>query len=392
MLRYNRRFHLYLIRVAFTSFAFSLYVLVIPVFAYLYSGSLIFTGLVMFAQYGTYTLTFLTGSIIDRIRNKRAVFVGSYGTTAIIALFLAIMISLNLLTPSILIISVALMAMSDNFAWTAGHTVLPLIVEKDDFFRASGYAHLISGTHAIGGFAVAGLILIFIGNIDSIFLYSFTMGIAAFISLFISLKSTQSENGTNSSLVGGWKYIMQNHRSLAWLAVYLSIVSFFGLAPMVIILKATEGSVWYVILYASFMVGGSVAGPLMGALNPRRKIGYWILIWAITYALMIIISTYLFPYMIMEIFLWIIAGVSFDSCIMLFNVYLQGSVKADFLGRTASSLYTFRGISIAIGALVIPYIVVTVGITTTGILAFVLIVPVSLVILATGKSLKSINF
>ena len=166
MLRYNRRFHLYLIRVAFTSFAFSLYVLVIPLFAYLYSGSLVFTGLVMFAQYGTYTLTFLNGPIIDRIRNKRAVFVGSYGTTAIIALFLAIIISLNLLTPSILIISVALMAMSDNFAWTAGHTVLPLIVEKDDFFRASGYAHLISGTHAIGGFAVAGLILIFIGKMN----------------------------------------------------------------------------------------------------------------------------------------------------------------------------------------------------------------------------------
>jgi hypothetical protein len=122
MLRYNRRFYLYLIRVAFISFAFSLYVLVIPVFAYLYSGSLIFTGLVLFAQYGAYALTFLTGPLVDRIKNKRTIFVGSYGTIAIIALFLDIVIHLNLITPSILIISVAMIAMSDNFAWTAGHS------------------------------------------------------------------------------------------------------------------------------------------------------------------------------------------------------------------------------------------------------------------------------
>ncbi len=392
MLRHNRRFHLYLIRVAFTSFAFSLYVLVIPVFAYLYSGSLIFTGLVLFAQYGVYALTFLTGPLVDRIKNKRTIFVGSYGTIAIIALFLDIVIRLNLITSSILIISVAMIAMSDNFAWTAGHTVLPLLIEKSDLFRANGYAHLISGSHAVGGFAIGGIILIFIGELDSIFLYCLAMAAAAFVSLFISLESAWPTSKSRGSFMDGWKYIIKNHRSLTWLAVYLSLIYFFGLVPLVFILRETAGSVWYVIFYASYMVGGSVAGPLMGVLNPRRKTGYWIVSWAIVYAFMIITSSYIFSNRVSEISVWIAAGISFDSCIILFNVYLQGSVNVNFLGRSASSLYTFRGVSSAVGALIIPYIVVIIGINATGILAFALIVPISLILLITGESLKGTNF
>ncbi len=391
-LRYNRSFHLYLARVAFTSLAFSLYSIFIPIFSYIYSGSLLFTGLVLFAQYGVYSLTFLTGPVVDRVRNKRMVFFLSYSTIAAFSLFLAEMVHLNSLSPEILIGVVIAIAFSDNFAWTTGHIVLPLLVDKSDFFRANGYAHLISGTHAVGGFALAGVILIFLGDLDSILMYSAAMAVASIISLFIPLYTRNREAKGSGSLIEGWRYLAENHKPMILTAIYLSLVSFFGLAPAVLILDGTSGSSWYIILYASFMVGGSIAGPMLGILNLRKKVGAGIIASAMAYAFLIMVSSYLFSFLPMEIPVWTGAGISFDTCIMLFNVYLQGTVKEEFLGRSASSLYTFRGISVSAGSLIIPVLILHFGMGITSIIPVVLIVPVSIAIIFAVKSIYKTSF
>ena len=391
-LRYNRSFHLYLTRVAFTSLAFSLYSIFIPIFSYIYSGSLLFTGLVLFAQYGVYSLTFLTGPVVDRVRNKRMVFFLSYSTIAAFSLFLAEMVHLNSLSPEILIGVVIAIAFSDNFAWTTGNIVLPLLVDKSDFFRANGYAHLISGTHAVGGFALAGVILIFLGDLDSILMYSAAMAVASIISLFIPLYTRNREAKGSGSLIEGWRYLAENHKPMILTAIYLSLVSFFGLAPAVLILDGTSGSSWYIILYASFMVGGSIAGPMLGILNLRKKVGAGIIASAMAYAILIMVSSYLFSFLPMEIPVWMGAGISFDTCIMLFNVYLQGTVKEEFLGRSASSLYTFRGISVSAGSLIIPVLILHFGMGITSIIPVVLIVPVSIAIIFAVKSIYKTSF
>ncbi len=391
-LRYNKSFHLYLTRVAFTSLAFSLYSIFIPIFSYIYSGSLLFTGLVLFAQYGVYSLTFLTGPVVDRVRNKRMVFFLSYSTIAAFSLFLAEMVHLNSLSPEILIGVVIAIAFSDNFAWTTGNIVLPLLVDKSDFFRANGYAHLISGTHAVGGFALAGVILIFLGDLDSILMYSAAMAVASIISLFIPLYTRNREAKGSGSLIEGWRYLAENHKPMILTAIYLSLVSFFGLAPAVLILDGTSGSSWYIILYASFMVGGSMAGPMLGILNLRKKVGAGIIASAMAYAILIMVSSYLFSFLPLEIPVWTGAGISFDTCIMLFNVYLQGTVKEEFLGRSASSLYTFRGISVSAGSLIIPVLILHFGIGITSIIPVVLIVPVSIAIIFAVKSIYKTSF
>jgi len=391
-LRYNRSFHLYLSRVAFTSLAFSLYSIFIPIFSYIYSGSLIFTGLVLFAQYGVYSITFLVGPIVDRVKNKRTVFVLSYSTIAVLSAFFAVMVHINSLSPELLIGVVMAIAFSDNFAWTAGHIVLPLLVNRSDFFRANGYAHLISGTHAVGGFALAGVILIFLGDFYSILFYSAAMGVASIISLYIPLYTGNREAVGNGGLVEGWRYLIRNHKPMILTAMYLSLISFFGLAPALIILNGTSGSSWYIILYASFMVGGSIAGPLLGTLNMRKRVGAGIVASAMAYAFLITASSYLFAVPLWEILIWVSAGISFDTCIMLFNVYLQGIVKEEFLGRSASSLYTFRGISISVGSLVIPLIILHFGLKITSFIPVVLIIPVSIAIIAAGKSIYKTSF
>ncbi|WP_393971115.1 MFS transporter [Oxyplasma meridianum] len=349
-LRDNRSFNLYLSRVAFTSLAFSLYSIFIPIFAYTYSGNLIFTGLVLFAQYGVYSLSFLAGPIVDRVRNKRIIFVMSYSTIAALWAFMAEMVHLKSLSPEILIGVVIAIAFADNFAWTTGHIILPMLVNKSDFFKANGYVRLISGSHEVGGLALAGVILIYPGDVYSILLYSAAMWCAAFISLHIPLYTGNRESEGNEGLAEGWKYLARNYKPMILTAIYLSLISFFGLAPALLILNGTSGSFWYIVLYAAFMVGGIIAGPLLGILNMRKRVGLGIVTSAMSYAFLIMASSYLFAVPIFEIPVWMVAGISLDTCITLFNVYLQGTVKREFLGRSASSLYTFRKYQYQLGA------------------------------------------
>jgi hypothetical protein len=391
-LRKNRKFHLYLLEGAFTNLAFSIYSIFIPIFSYIYSGSLLFTGVVLFAQYGIYALVFLTGPLVDRVRNKRTIFALSYSTQAASSMFLAVAVYLNLLTPAILIAVVIVIAATDNFAWTASHIVLPFIVDKSEFLKAKGYAHLVSGTHALGGFVLAGAIIIFLGDTDTIILYSAAMAAGFLVSLFISLPTTAPKGTGNGGFVEGWKYLLLNHKSLIMTAVYLSLVSFFGLAPALFILQGTSGSSWYIILYASYMAGSSVAGPLLGILNMRRRIGFGVVLSAMAYALLLMVSSYLFATPFVEIPVWVASGISFSFCLMLFNVYLQGSVREDFLGRSASSLYTFRGISTSVGILVIPILIIDYGLTVTSFIPILLVIPISIVLIIFSSSVTHTSF
>ena len=390
-LRKNRSFHLYLLKVALTSLAFSVYSIFMPIFAYKYSGSLVFTGVVLFAQYGIYSLVFLTGPVVDRVRNKRNIFALSYSSIAAFSMFLAVMLYMNFLTPAILLAVVIAIAISDNFAWTAGHIVLPFLVNKSDFFRANGYAHLISGTHAVGGFVLAGVILIFLGDFESIVLYSTAMAAAFVVILFIPLVTRHSVT-VKGGFTEGWRYLVLNHKPLIMTSLYLSLISFFGLAPALFILQGTAGSSWYIILYASFMVGGSVAGPLLGMMNLKKGIGYVIVSSAMAYALLIMASSYLFAVPFAEILVWVVSGISFNFSIMLFNVYLQGSVREDFLGRSASSLYTFRGISTSFGVLAMPILILHFGLSMTSFIQILLVIPVSICIIVFGKSMIQMSF
>ena len=390
-LRKNRSFHLYLLKVALTSLAFSVYSIFMPIFAYKYSGSLVFTGVVLFAQYGIYSLVFLTGPVVDRVRNKRNIFALSYSSIAAFSMFLAVMLYMNFLTPAILLAVVIAIAVSDDFAWTAGHIVLPFLVNKSDFFRANGYAHLISGTHAVGGFVLAGVILIFLGDFESIVLYSTAMAAAFVVILFIPLV-TRHSGTVKGGFTEGWRYLVLNHKPLIMTSLYLSLISFFGLAPALFILQGTAGSSWYIILYASFMVGGSVAGPLLGMMNLKKGIGYVIVSSAMAYALLIMASSYLFAVPFAEIPVWVASGISFNFSIMLFNVYLQGSVREDFLGRSASSLYTFRGISTSFGVLAMPILILHFGLSMTSFIQILLVIPVSICIIVFGKSMIQMSF
>jgi len=90
--------------------------------------------------------------------------------------------------------------------------VLPFLVYKSEFFRANGYAHLVSGTHAVGGFALAGVIIVLLGNLDSIVLYSAAMASACAVSLFIPLVTKHPEERGNGGFAEGWRYLAANHQ------------------------------------------------------------------------------------------------------------------------------------------------------------------------------------
>ena len=233
--------------------------------------------------------------------------------------------------------------------------------------------------------------MVFLGYVDSTLLCTVTMATASVVSLFIPLVIENTGDRIDGGFLRGWEYLCLNHKPLILTAIYLSLVSFFGLAPTVFILQGTSTSTWSIVLYASFMAGGSVAGPLIGYLNMRKRIGYGIVFSAMAYAMLLMVSSFLFADPVTEIPIWIASGIFFNSCIMLFNVYLQGSVREDLLGRSASSLYTFRGISISVGILVLPVLMIHFGLIATSLISVLFVIPASIAILVFAKSVTNIS-
>ncbi len=76
-LRNNKLFFIYILNISFSNFGYTLYMITIPAYSFLMGRGIIFTGLTLFVEYGIFTLTFLFGSIVDRMKDKRHLIVGS---------------------------------------------------------------------------------------------------------------------------------------------------------------------------------------------------------------------------------------------------------------------------------------------------------------------------
>ncbi|MDG7008573.1 MAG: hypothetical protein JRN06_10080 [Nitrososphaerota archaeon] len=79
----NGRYLVYNAEHAFASFGYSLYTITIPAFSCVFSGSILFTGLTLFVEYGIYSVTFLAGPIVDRVVDKRRVLITSAAIAAL---------------------------------------------------------------------------------------------------------------------------------------------------------------------------------------------------------------------------------------------------------------------------------------------------------------------
>ena len=388
----NRRYMVYNAEHAFSSFGYSLYTITIPAFSYVFSGSILFTGLTLFVEYGIYALTFLAGPVADRVVDKRRVLITSEAAVGVLALALGLLIESGDVNDLSFLAFVAGIAVAWDFAGTADWTVLPLIVSDEELPRARGYASAVSSGHTVAGLSVGGALFLFLGAYSSIVLYSGCMLMGASLLFFLPAAVPKEGRVHSEGLLAGWRNVFER-KSLLYLSLVVGAFAIYTQIPTLGITKvfAQSSTLWYSVMFTLYSVGSTVSGVVFGRFYPRQRLGHaLVLTFALSGALLIpsVVET---GSLALDAALWFGLGVAFNAWITLYGVYLQATTAKEMLARTASNLYTFRGITSAVGTISLPFLIQASGVVGTATLSGIFLVLMALLVYVSVPQIRAMR-
>ncbi len=366
-LAHNRNYVLFNVRLSATNFGYTLYMITVPAFSYLVSGSIIFTGIVLFMEYGIYAATFLAGPLVDRVVDKRYLIAAAEAAIGVCALLLGIV----MLSPGVndyeYLALIAAIAIFWDIVWTADHAVLPLIVEPSDLARANGYSSAVGNSHVAAGLAFGGFLFIVVGAYGSIITYSVCLFLASGITLLVPLVIPCEGRKLTAGLMSGWSYALRKNRGLLALSIISALFAFFTVSPVLSIagLFAEKSGFLYAVMFSLYYIGAMVSGVAAGRFFPYRSLGKVFLLSGAVAGAFMILSVQVIHFLAVDAVMWFLLGLTLSLQTTLTTTYLQTVTEHEMLGRNASSLYTFRGITSAAGALYLPVLMSAYGIATT---------------------------
>lgn len=355
----NRNFYLYSAQRALSSMGYMIYMITIPAYSLVASNSIVFTGLTLFVEYGIYALTFSFGPIVDRVGDKRRITEFGMIMIAASALILGTLMRSNIFHPALFLLMVGVMAVGWDILWTANWVLTPLIVDQKDLMSANGYISAITYSHSGAGLFIGGLLLVVVGAYGAMLIYGASMLCAALLNSLLPKLSVGPVKRLKEGLSGGWLYSFRNNRELLLLSLLiLPFFSFFSTVPSLAStdIFAVKSAFHYSLMFSLYSLGGMAAGILIGRLKPRRT-GFLILATYCLSGVFLFLSVQLRSFIPLDAVAWIMFGLLFEFRDPLYETYLQSVTDKEMLGRVASNLYTFRGISATAGTLVIPVLV-----------------------------------
>ena len=389
----NSRILIYNAKISFTNFGYTLYMITIPAYSFIVSGSILFTGITLFVEYGIYALTFLCGPIVDRVEDKRIIIIVSEAGIGFAALALGLLMKSSSFSMIYYLVLVGLIAVFWDFIWTADWAVLPLIVEPADLPRANGYSNAIGNGHVAAGLGVGGFLFVLIGSYFSMLLYSFCLFAATALTYFLPAVLPREGRVHGEGLVSGWKYIMGKNRSLLNLSIIIAFFSFFSVLPVLGItnIYASTSKFWYSFTFSFYYIGAVVSGIIFGKFFPRNNLGRALtMIYGLS-GLLLVSSVALDFIPAMSAVSWFLLGFFFSAYVTIYGTYLQTVTDKEMLGRSASNLYIFRGFTSAAGTMALPFLIERMGILQTSIFSGVTMILAAVAVYAIIPSMRSIK-
>ncbi len=392
-LLHNSKFIIYNAKISFTNFGYTLYMITIPAYSFAFSGSILFTGITLFVEYGIYAATSVAGPLVDHVEDKRYVIMISEAGIGLSALTLGLLIYSRRIDDLLFLLIVGVIAICWDFIWTADWVVLPIIVNEDELPRANGYSNAIGNSHVAAGLGVGGLLFAVLGPYFSIILYSACLFIAAGLTFYLPVVIRKREKSLSEGFASGWRYVLRTNRPLLYLSLIMAIFSFFSSAPALGItsLFAVTSRATYAVMYSVYYMGTILVAILLGRFYPRKRVGKTLLLAFICSGLLFAPAIVYADYFAIEIVAWFALGLALSAYIPLYSTYLQVGTKKEMLGRVASNLYTFRGISSAVGTLSIPLLIQSYGLDMTFESAGILMALTALIIFIAVPQVRNIQ-
>ncbi len=356
----NRRFLLLEASGALGGAGYAVYAVSVLFLTYGLTGNLVVTGLVLFIEYGVYTGTFLVAPLVDRAPDKRTVLLVCYPLMAAAALALALSLRSGTISIGLLLGLVLVLSVLWDFVWAVYMIAPRLVVEKRQLLLASGLANIFSIGTQVGGTAVGGLLLFFVGPSGGAAVYCGLLAAGAIASVPLALPVRSAEREPFGEMFRrGWASF--RGRAGASLRRFAGLETLYGFAsglPLLLLPAiAHQGfarpSAVYALLVTSYTVGGAAAGALVGHLNPRRSVGPLLVgLPLVAAACLLVLARG--PFSEAGLAGTVAAlGAAISVRYDVKYAWVRATFPAEVLGRIISNLYLFTGFASAVAVAVV---------------------------------------
>lgn len=356
----NRNWLLWEFSATTATVGYFVYAISVPWFAYQFSANFLIVGLVLFVEFGIYTLTFLAGPLVDRARDKRTIYLVCYPAQGVAAVFLGLAIERGFLSLPLLLGLIAFLSFLWDFTWAANNVAPRLLLDVDQLFRASGLGTLLGGVTQLAGYAVGAALIVLIGPAVGFLLYGGLLFLALVLVVPVALRSPpMSKGGYLDDFREGWRHFTgAAGKALRGLASVELLRGFFGAAPTVLIVVVAArlyagATSAYGLLFAAEVVGGIAVGLFLGEWNPRRSIGGVLIGSVFASAALVVLAVSPAVGLVGGTLVWFFFGAAGSAYTSAFYVYLRGAYPSEAIGRITANLYLFTGISASAGSIVI---------------------------------------
>jgi len=369
----NRRFALWLASQVACNLGYSAWAIAVLWLAYRISGSLLLSALVLFVQYGIYSLTSIAGPIADRVRDKRSVFLIVLPLQAIVSALVGVLAASGSLSEAVLLCAVGAMALLDDFWWTVSNTVPRILVGTDNLLRANGVQTAFFGAGSLAGYAAGAVLLITVGPAGGAFLRAAMLAISAALLVPVAIPSAPIRvRRILGSFVEGWSLLWrQAGRSLLKIGSLFAAWGFFvGVPALLITLFANReygaSSFDYGLLFTAYMVGVIASGIAVGRSNPRRYVGRLLILAMVGEGITLALAVVSLPMLLPSTAVWFLVGLASGVPSTLVYAYFQAVAPPEAVGRIVSDLELFPSAAAAFGAVVLGVLTTVVSPTTLG--------------------------
>jgi hypothetical protein len=361
----NRQFLIFLASSNASMVGYAVYAISIVWLAYTVSHDFRIVGAVLFIEFAAYSLTFLTGPVVDRVRNQRTIFLASYPIQAAAVALLGLGARYDFLSPALLFALVAVISLLWDMTWAAINAAPGVLLTRDEQFAASGVTGALGGILNIVGYATGGALILLVGPDGGMFLYAGLLLAATALAVPLRITPPRGPEGSfRESFREGWRVILrQPGHALLQLAGVDSAAAFLVSAPPILItlLAATiyHGSAAsYGVLFVADVVGGVVAALVLAQWNPRGRVGVVmagaLILTGGAFALTVALPAVLW----LGALAWFAVGFASAGYLDAKYSFFRGSVAPEQIGRLVSNMFLFAGIASSAGALVISAVAV----------------------------------
>lgn len=394
----HRRFAWYFASQAAGDAGYAVYAIAIPWLALRISGSLAIAGVVLGVEFGVYALSFLAGPVVDRVADLRTILLVGYPLQGALALLLGYLAARGSLTVPVLLVLVVALSWLWDFTWTASVSIPPKIVGPDDLFPANALLSAVSGGNQVAGYAAGAALILFLSPASGPLLYGALNFAAALFAVPVLVPQVGAARAWFRELLDGLRaFVDGGGRPLLPLASFSAVEGLFSAGPPLLILAVANGQLrggasTYGVLFTAFAIGTVVGSVLLGAVNPRAKLGLLLFGGAAVEGTLIVASVFAAPLGSLSAPLWFAVGaidVVFYQGVL---VYLQATTRAELAGRTLSNHYLFRGTGRASGAVVLGALLVVLPVLTVGWVDGTALVAVAAVFAVAAPRLRRLAF